>query len=125
MKCYLNICQDFFEAKDTLAFYNTLNSVIKKNPSNKENYYMAGVICNFVAQNDSALAYFDRALALDSLNATSLILKAQIMNEMGNEEEYEDMYDELLDRFREPPKAVMNLLRIALLRGHAKKAYIQ
>ena len=41
------------------------------------------------------------------------------------EEEYEDMYDELLDRFREPPKAVMNLLRIALLRGHAKKAYIQ
>lgn len=96
MKCYLNICQDFFEAKDTLAFYNTLNSVIKKNPSNKENYYMAGVICNFVAQNDSALAYFDRALALDSLNATSLILKAQIMNEMGNEEEYEDIWKKLI-----------------------------
>jgi transcription-repair coupling factor (superfamily II helicase) len=34
------------------------------------------------------------------------------------------MVDELIDRFGEPPRSVMNLVQIALLRGVAKKAYI-
>ena len=38
--------------------------------------------------------------------------------------EYEDMIDELTDRFGELPKAVSNLLRIALLKAKAHKAYI-
>ena len=33
-----------------------------------------------------------------------------------NQEEYEDMLEELMDRFGEPPKSVQNLLAIANLR---------
>lgn len=41
-----------------------------------------------------------------------------------NEEEYEDMLEELLDRFGDPPKPVMNLMGIANLKALAHKAYI-
>ena len=41
-----------------------------------------------------------------------------------NMSEYEDMLDELTDRFGELPKAVTNLLHIALLKANAHKAYI-
>lgn len=44
--------------------------------------------------------------------------------EIENEEEKNDMIDELVDRFGEPPKSVMNLLAIALLKAKAHKAYI-
>lgn len=38
---------------------------------------------------------------------------------IGSEEEYEDMLDELMDRFGEPPRSVQNLLKIALLKARA------
>lgn len=38
--------------------------------------------------------------------------------------EYEDMEDELMDRFGDPPKSVMNLLDIALLKASAHAAFI-
>lgn len=41
-----------------------------------------------------------------------------------NQEEYEDMLEELLDRFGEPPKAVLNLLAIANLKALAHNAYM-
>ena len=44
--------------------------------------------------------------------------------EIETEEEKSDMVDELLDRFGEPPKSVMNLLAIALLKAKAHQAYI-
>ena len=42
-----------------------------------------------------------------------------------SQEEYEDMLEELLDRFGDPPKAVQNLLMIANLKAMAHKAYIR
>ncbi len=44
--------------------------------------------------------------------------------EIETEEEKSDMVDELLDRFGEPPKSVLNLLRIAQLKAKAHQAYI-
>ncbi len=44
--------------------------------------------------------------------------------EIETEEEQSDMIDELVDRFGEPPKSVMNLLDIALLKAQAHRAYI-
>ena len=44
--------------------------------------------------------------------------------EIETEEEKSDMIDELVDRFGEPPKSVMNLLMIALLKARAHRAYI-
>lgn len=44
--------------------------------------------------------------------------------ELETEEEKSDMVDELLDRFGEPPKSVMNLLTIAILKAKAHRAYI-
>ena len=41
------------------------------------------------------------------------------------EEEKDDMLEELIDRFGEPPTAVMNLLAITLLRGRAHSLYIK
>jgi len=41
-----------------------------------------------------------------------------------SQEEYEDMLEELMDRFGEPPKAVENLLAIAALKALAHKVYI-
>lgn len=41
-----------------------------------------------------------------------------------NDEEYEDMMDELMDRFGEPPKSVQNLLAIANLKASAHRAYL-
>lgn len=44
--------------------------------------------------------------------------------EIETEEEKSDMVDELVDRFGEPPKSVMNLLSIAVLKAKAHKAYV-
>ncbi|MCI5700692.1 MAG: transcription-repair coupling factor [Lachnospiraceae bacterium] len=41
-----------------------------------------------------------------------------------NEEEYEDMLDELMDRFGEPPKSVQNLLAIANVKAAAHRAFL-
>ena len=41
-----------------------------------------------------------------------------------NEEEYLDMQDELMDRFGDIPKAVANLLQVALLKAMAHRAYV-
>lgn len=41
-----------------------------------------------------------------------------------NQEEYEDMLEELMDRFGEPPKAVLNLLVIANIKALAHDAYM-
>ncbi|MBQ0000838.1 MAG: transcription-repair coupling factor [Clostridiales bacterium] len=40
------------------------------------------------------------------------------------EEDYDDMMEELIDRFGEPPKAVQNLLKIAMLKSIAHLGYI-
>ena len=40
------------------------------------------------------------------------------------EEEYDDMLEELMDRFGEPPRSVQNLLMIARLRAMAHEAYV-
>lgn len=39
-------------------------------------------------------------------------------------EEYEDMEDELMDRFGNIPKPVVNLLNIALIKAYAHKVYV-
>lgn len=41
-----------------------------------------------------------------------------------NREDYEDMLDELVDRFGEPPQPVLNLLTIAMIKAKAHEAYI-
>lgn len=41
-----------------------------------------------------------------------------------NEEEYDDMMEELLDRFGEPPKTVQNLLAVARLKALAHRIYM-
>ena len=41
-----------------------------------------------------------------------------------SEEEYDDMLEELMDRFGEPPKAVQNLLAVANLKAMAHKAWL-
>ncbi len=41
------------------------------------------------------------------------------------QDEYEDILDELTDRFGNPPKAVTNLLQVALLKANAHSAFIQ
>lgn len=70
------------------------------------------------------------------LNVDAFIPPSYIRNEMQklntykkiasitSEEEYSDMQDELIDRFGEMPKNVMNLLAIALIKGMAHKAWI-
>ncbi|MDD3796319.1 MAG: transcription-repair coupling factor, partial [Lachnospiraceae bacterium] len=40
------------------------------------------------------------------------------------EDEYDDMLEELMDRFGEPPKSVQNLLTIAWLKAEAHQIYI-
>ena len=44
--------------------------------------------------------------------------------ELETEDEKMDMIDELVDRFGEPPKSVMNLLNIAILKAKAHEAFI-
>lgn len=44
--------------------------------------------------------------------------------QIESDEDREEMLDELIDRFGEPPKAVQNLLLVAKLRMEAHKAYI-
>lgn len=41
-----------------------------------------------------------------------------------NEEEYDDMLEELMDRFGEPPRSVQNLLAIANLKALAHQAFV-
>ncbi len=41
-----------------------------------------------------------------------------------SQQEYDDMLEELIDRFGEPPKAVLNLLAIARLKALAHQGYV-
>lgn len=71
---------------------------------------------------------FDTTLSLD---VDAFIPPAYVQNEMqklnlykriasiSDQNEYEDMLDELMDRFGEPPKSVRNLLTVALLKSEA------
>ena len=70
------------------------------------------------------------------LNIDAFIPETYISNEMQkldiykriagieNQQDYDDMLEELLDRFGEMPKAVLNLLAIAKLKGQAHQAYV-
>ena len=81
-----------------------------------------------VADND-----FETVL---DLNVDAYIPSAYIKNEIqkleiykriagiSNEEEYEEMIDELNDRFGDLPKSAQNLMEIALLKAQAHEAYI-
>ena len=44
---------------------------------------------------------------------------------MENQAERDDMLEELIDRFGEPPKSVLNLLEITNLRSMAHKLYMK
>ena len=46
------------------------------------------------------------------------------MAAIRSDEDAEDLLDEIVDRYGEPPKGVMNLVDIALLRAHAKQVGI-
>lgn len=46
------------------------------------------------------------------------------ISEISTEEDYEEMADELIDRFGDMPNSVVNLLDIALLRADAHRAYL-
>lgn len=43
---------------------------------------------------------------------------------ISTEEEYDDMLEELMDRFGEPPRSVQNLLSIAWLKAMAHRIYL-
>jgi transcription-repair coupling factor (superfamily II helicase) len=43
---------------------------------------------------------------------------------ISGDEDYDDMLEELMDRFGEPPKAVQNLLLVAKLKAEAHQLYI-
>ena len=43
---------------------------------------------------------------------------------ISTEEEYDDMLDELMDRYGEPPRSVQNLLKCALLKAQAHRVYL-
>lgn len=71
------------------------------------------------------------------LNVNAFIPPTYVRNEMQklelykriasieNEEEYEDMTDEIMDRYGELPVAVRNLLKVALLKAKAHAVFIQ
>ena len=44
---------------------------------------------------------------------------------IGSQEEAEEMMEELLDRFGDPPRSVCNLLKIAMLKAKAHQVYIK
>lgn len=46
------------------------------------------------------------------------------ISQIEEEEHYEDLVDEMIDRFGEPPQEVKNLMDISLLKARANKAYI-
>ena len=46
------------------------------------------------------------------------------MAAIRNQEDADDLLDEIIDRYGEPPKGVLNLIEVALLRANARKAGI-
>ncbi len=44
---------------------------------------------------------------------------------LSSQEDYDDMIDELCDRFSDPPESILNLMKIALMRAMAKACGIQ
>ena len=47
------------------------------------------------------------------------------MAAIREQEDADDLLDEIIDRYGEPPRGVLNLIDIALLRANARKAHIQ
>jgi len=82
----------------------------------------------------SRVEHFDTTIDID---IDAYIPSAYIANEyqkldiykriagVETQDESDEMLEELIDRFGEPPKAVLNLLRIACLKARAHAGYIQ
>lgn len=66
-------------------------------------------------------AYIPASYIRNELQKLNMYKKISLME---NRSEYEDMQDELLDRFGEPPRPVQNLLRVALIKAAAHTAQI-
>lgn len=66
-------------------------------------------------------AYIPASYIRNELQKLNMYKKISLIE---NRAEYEDMEDELLDRFGEPPRAVQNLLRVALIKAVAHTAQI-
>lgn len=66
-------------------------------------------------------AYIPASYIRNELQKLNMYKKISLIE---NRAEYEDMEDELLDRFGEPPRAVQNLLRVALIKAAAHTAQI-
>ena len=64
--------------------------------------------------NVRADAYLPKGYIRDSAQRMEMYRK---IARIQREEDFSDMIDELCDRFGEPPRAAMNLCRIALVRG--------
>jgi len=47
------------------------------------------------------------------------------MAAIRNQEDADDLLDEIIDRYGDPPKGVLNLIEIALLRANARKVHIR
>ncbi len=66
-------------------------------------------------------AYIPASYIRNELQKLNMYKKISLIE---NRAEYEDMEDELLDRFGEPPRAVQNLLRVALIKAAAHTAQL-
>lgn len=86
------------------------------------------------AKGDAVEEHFDTSVDVrtDAFIPTSYIAnefqKLDIYKRIAgieNQEESEEMLEELIDRFGEPPKSVQNLLAIARMKGMAHRVYIR
>lgn len=59
-------------------------------------------------------AYIDKSYIKDSSQRLEIYKK---MASLEDEEDYEDLLDELIDRFGDPPRDVLNLLKVSLYRS--------
>lgn len=66
-------------------------------------------------------AFIPESYIRNELERLDIYKRIASIGDAGGEQ---DMTDELIDRFGEPPKSVINLIRISILRSFARKAYI-
>ena len=66
-------------------------------------------------------AFIPESYIRNELERLDIYKRIASIGDAGGEQ---DMTDELIDRFGEPPKSVINLIRISILRSFARKAGI-
>lgn len=117
-KAYVNMKGEQYQTA-----VNAIQEVIEQNPNNAANYYYAGMISLNIGQPDQARTYFEKGIAVNSLEPLNYVGQGYLALNGGDEAKAQSFFDNAISLISKGNKAlVYNQIANALLHAKTKDA---